>query len=256
MIPLRGALRRSGLFVAAAALAAGTAVVLAPKQPTASASSSGWVETWAAAPMKPTREVINRATAGFTGTTIRNVVFTSIGGSEIRIRLSNLFGTRPLDIGRASVGEIASGGNLSGPPFPVKFGNSTPVVVPVGQEVLSDPVPMSVSPLEDIAVSIYLPDRTGPATYHFFAQQNNYIATGNHVSDTSDAAFPVQTTSWYFLDGVEVRGAYKRAGVVVGYGDSITDGIGSAERRQRPLAELSGPPARQPVREPGPGRHR
>jgi len=73
MIPLRGALRRSGFFVAAAALAIGAAVALAPKQPMASASSSGWVETWAAAPMKPTREVINRATAGFTDTTIRNV---------------------------------------------------------------------------------------------------------------------------------------------------------------------------------------
>jgi lysophospholipase L1-like esterase len=229
MIPLRGALRRSGLFVAAAALAVGAAVALAPKQPTASASSSGWVESWAAAPMKATREVFNRASAGFTDTTIRNVVFTSIGGSELRIRLSNLFGTRPLDIGRASVGQISSRGNLSGPPFPVRFGNRTSVVVPVGQEVLSDPVPMSVAPLEDIAVSIYLPDRTGPATYHFFGQQNNYLAAGDHVGDTSDAAFPARTTSWYFLDGVQVLAADKRAGVVVAYGDSITDGIGSAD---------------------------
>jgi hypothetical protein len=59
MIPLRGALRRGGFFVAAAALAIGAAVAVVPKRPMASASSSGWVETWAAAPMKPTREVIN-----------------------------------------------------------------------------------------------------------------------------------------------------------------------------------------------------
>ena len=228
MIPLRGALRRSGFFVAAAALAIGAAVALAPKQPMASASSSGWVETWAAAPMKPIREVINRATAGFTDTTIRNVVFTSIGGSKIRIRLSNLFGDRPLDIGGTSAGEVASGGSLSGPALPVKFGSSTSVVVPAGQEVLSDPVPMSVARLEDIAVSIYLPDPTGPATYHLFGEQANYLAVGNHVSDTSDAAFRGRSTSWYFLDGVEVLDAYKRAGVVVAYGDSITDGAGSA----------------------------
>ena len=123
MIPLRGALRRSGFFVAAAALAIGAAVALAPKQPMASASSSGWMETWAAAPMKPTREVINRATAG---------------------------------------------------------------------------------------------------------EQANYLAAGNHVSDTREAAFRGRSTSWYFLDGVEVLGACKRAGVVVAYGDSITDGVGSA----------------------------
>jgi lysophospholipase L1-like esterase len=226
---LRGALRRAGFFVAAAALAVGVAVALAPRQPTASASSSGWVETWAAAPEKASHEVINRAWVGFTDTTVRNIVFTSIGGSEIRIRLSNLFGTRPLRIGRASVGQIASGGSLSGPAFPVKFGNSTSVVVPVGQEVLSDAVPMSVAPLEDIAVSVYLPGPTGPATYHSFGQQANYLTVGNHVSDTSDAAFRARNTSWYFLDGVEVLGGFKRAGVVVAYGDSITDGIGSAD---------------------------
>jgi lysophospholipase L1-like esterase len=226
---LRGALRRVGFFVAAAALAVGAAVALAPRPPTASASSSGWVATWAAAQEKPTHEVINRALVGFTDATVRNVVFTSIGGSEIRIRLSNLFGRRPLVIGRASVGQVAGGGSLAGSAFPVRFGNSTSVVVPAGQEVLSDPVPMSVSPLEDIAVSIYLPGPTGPATYHFFAQQNNFLAAGNHVSDTSDVAFRARTTSWYFLDGVEVLGAYKRAGVMVAYGDSITDGIGSAD---------------------------
>ena len=49
MIALRGALRRGGFLVAAAALAAGAAVALAPKQPAESATGSGWVETWAAA---------------------------------------------------------------------------------------------------------------------------------------------------------------------------------------------------------------
>ena len=126
------------------------------------------------------------------------------------------------------MGQVASGGSLSGSAFPVKFGNSTSVVVPVGEEVLSDPVPMSVAPLEDLAVSVYLPDPTGPATYHYFAQQSNYLTAGDHVTDTSDAAFRTRTPSWYFLDGLEVLGAYKRAGVVVAYGDSITDGIGSA----------------------------
>ena len=71
--------------------------------------------------------------------------------------------------------------------------------------------------------------RTGPATYHLFGQQDSYLAPGNHVNDISDAAYPTRTTSWYFLDGVEVMGAYKRAGVVVAFGDSITDGVGSTD---------------------------
>ena len=166
---------------------------------------------------------------GFNDDTVRNVVFTTVGGTAVRIRLSNLFGRRPLDIGQASLGEVASAGSLTGPAFPVTFNNSRSVVVPVGQEVLSDPIPMSVSPLEDIAVSVYLPDRTGPATYHLFGQQDSYLAPGNHVNDVSDAAYPTRTTSWYFLDAVEVMGAYKRAGVMVAFGDSITDGVGSTD---------------------------
>jgi lysophospholipase L1-like esterase len=230
LIALRGALRRSAFFfIAAVALAAGAAVALQALQPAASATSSGWVETWAAAPIKATRDVINKAYVGFSDSTVRNVVFTSVGGSEVRIRLSNVFGTRPLDVGQASVGEVASEGSLAGPAFPVTFNNGHSVVVPVGEEVLSDPIPMSVSPLEDIAVSIYLPIRTGPTTYHLFGQQDSYLAPGNHVDDISDVAYPTRTTSWYFLDVVDVMGAYKRAGVVVAFGDSITDGVGSSD---------------------------
>ena len=227
LIPVRGALRRGGFLIAVAVLAAGAVIALQPRQLAASATSSGWVETWAAAPVKATRDLINKAHAGFSDTTIRNIVFTSIGGSEIRIRLSNVFGTQPLDIGQASVGEVASGGALSGPPFPVMFNGRRSVLVPAGEEVLSDPVPMSVSPLEDIAVSLYLPGRTGPATYHTFAQQDTYLAPGDHAGDISDAAFPARNTSWYYLDGVDVLAGYKRAGVVIAFGDSITDGVGS-----------------------------
>ncbi len=228
MIALRGALRRGGFFVAAAALAAGAAVALAPKQPAESATSSGWVESWAAAPQKPTRVSLNKAYTGFDDETVRNVVFTSVGGSEIRIRLSNLFGTRPLDIGQVSAGEVASQGNLTGPAFPVKFNGSSSVTVAPGQEVVSDSVPMPVAPLEDIAVSVYLPDRTGPVTYHLVGQQDNYIAPGNRVMDITGSGYQTRSTSWYFLDGVDVLGADKRAGVVVAFGDSITDGVGSS----------------------------
>jgi lysophospholipase L1-like esterase len=227
MIALRGSLRRAGFFVAAAALAAGAAVALAPKQSAESATSSGWVESWAAAPVKPTRVAVNQAYTGFDDETVRDIVFTSVGGSEIRIRLSNLFGTRPLDIGQASVGELASQGNLTGPAFPVKFNASSSVMVAPGQEVVSDPVPMPVAPLEDIAVSVDVPDRTGPVTYHTFGQQDSYIAPGNRVMDIADSGYRTRTTSWYFLDGVDVLGADKRAGVVVALGDSITDGVGS-----------------------------
>ena len=228
MFPTHRVLRRAAFALAAAALIAGAVVGLTPKSPTvASASSAGWVETWAAAMTRPTSMVATQADRGFRDQTIRDVISTSVGGQEVRIRLSNLYGDRPLRIGAATVGAVASDGNLSGSPYSVSFNGRPSVVVPVGQEVVSDAVAMPVSALEDLAVSVYVPQETGPATFHFFAQQDNYIASGNHVSDTSDHAYATRDTSWYFLDGVEVLGADKKAGTVVAFGDSITDGIGS-----------------------------
>jgi lysophospholipase L1-like esterase len=225
----RGVLRLIALAVAAAAVAAGAVVGLTPKTPSvASASSSGWVETWATAPIDPGHIGTNRANTGFHDETVRNVVFASVGGQQVRIRLSNLYGKRPLHIGQASVGAVASDGNLSGSAYPVTFDGSPSVTIPVGEEMVSDAVPMAVSPLQDLAVSVYVPQATGPATYHFFSMQTNYLAAGDHVSDTSDQAFTTRDSSWYFLDGVEVLGADKKAGTVVALGDSITDGIGSA----------------------------
>jgi lysophospholipase L1-like esterase len=227
MILSRRTVYRAGFLVAFAFLAAGAALALVPRQPASSATSSGWAETWATSPTQPTSEVVNAAYGGFRDQTIRDIVFTSVGGQQVRIRLSNVFGTRPLVIGQVSVGAVASGGALSGPAYPVKFAGSGSVRVPAGQEVVSDPVPLAVSPLEDLAVSIYLPDPTGPATYHFFGQQDNYIAPGDQVADPGDAAFRTRTISWYFLDGVDVLNAAR--GTVVAFGDSITDGIGSAD---------------------------
>ena len=228
MFPTHRVLRRVAFGLAVAALIAGAVVGLTPKSPTvASASSSGWVETWAAAMTKPTSIVATQADRGFRDQTIRDVISTSVGGQEVRIRLSNRYGDRPLRIGAATVGAVASDGNLSGSAYPVTFNGRRSVVIPVGEEVVSDAVAMPVSALEDLGVSVYVPQQTGPATFHFFAQQDNYIASGDHVGDTSDQAYSTHDTSWYFLDGVEVLGADKKAGTVVAFGDSITDGIGS-----------------------------
>jgi lysophospholipase L1-like esterase len=169
----------------------------------------------------------NLAVAGFNNQTVRNVIFTSIGGSELRVRLSNTFGTSALHVGGVSVGIVLTGAQLvPGTTHRVTFGGHVSVTVLVGAEVVSDPLSMTVSPLEDLAVSLYLPVATGPTTYHLTAQQTNYVASGDHAGDVSPAAYTTTATSWFFLDGVDVRNA-PSAGSVVAFGDSITDGFQS-----------------------------
>jgi len=99
--------------------------------------------------------------------------------------------------------------------------------IPAGAQVLSDPVAMRVWPLEELAVSVYLPDHTGRATYHSDAYQVNWVsAPGDYTTDSAASAFVVPTTSWFYLSGLIVRSA-QADGTVVAVGDSITDGVGS-----------------------------
>jgi lysophospholipase L1-like esterase len=177
--------------------------------------------------MAPTLFAPNLANGGFNNQTVRNIVYTSVGGSELRVRLSNTFGTTALRIGRVSVGVELTGAQLvPGTSHPVTFGGRTSVTVAAGAQVVSDPVSLQVSPLEDLAVSVYLPVATGPATYHAGAQQTNYVASGNHAGNVSAAAYTTTATSWYFLDGVDVSNA-QAPGSIVAFGDSITDGAAS-----------------------------
>jgi lysophospholipase L1-like esterase len=235
-----GLLRRPWLRAAVAAAAvAGLAVPLVAFSTTGQNSQGqgfpAWVGTWASSPMDGTVNLFNQATcpagAGkFTNQTVRNIVYTSVGGSRVRIRLSNAFGTAPLTIGDASVAVAETGAEtVPGTMRQLQFNGQTSVTIPVGQEVTSDPVQLTVKALEDLAVSVYVPSMTGPATYHATAQQDSFVSnTGDFA--TSDSAADYQTTAitcWMFADGVDVPGSPRVTGSVVAFGDSITDGFQS-----------------------------
>lgn len=164
----------------------------------------------------------------FSNQTLRQIVRVSVGGSRVRVILSNTFGTAPLVVGAAQVAirdkeaaiapQSARALSFSGRP------NAT---VPPGALIFSDPVSLAVPALAQLAIDIYLPGDTAaaksPFTVHAGAQQTNYVsAAGNHAGAVS---FPVMTTtpSWHFLSRVEVT-APSQPRAVVAFGDSITDG--------------------------------
>ena len=61
-----------------------------------------WVGTWTAAPAPAEG-------AAFGNHTLRMIPRVSIGGSALRVRISNAYGTRPLGIGAACVGLRSAG---------------------------------------------------------------------------------------------------------------------------------------------------
>jgi lysophospholipase L1-like esterase len=212
------------------AILAATIAVFAGSRPAAAARRAPdavrWVTSWGASPQAAGRNT--EADAGFDNQTVRDVIFTSVGGDSIRLELTNAYGSSPLRIGRVTVAVAGpEGAAVLATMYPVTYRGRASFQIPAGGQVLSDPVAMRVWPLEELAVSVYLPGRTGRATYHLDAYQVNWVsAPGDHTADQDGSAFVVPTTSWFYLSGLVVRSA-QADGTVVTLGDSITDGVGS-----------------------------
>ncbi|MGW7051410.1 SGNH/GDSL hydrolase family protein [Streptomyces sp. NPDC054887] len=166
--------------------------------------------------------------------TYRLVVRTSAGGSGLRIRLSNAFGTRPVTFGSAYAGLRGAGAALvPGTNRPLSFAGSRSVTVAPGGSVHSDPLPGTVRPQADLAVSLYVRSASGAATGHRAALQTSYVApAGDHADDATGAPYTQRVTSWFYLDAVSV-GARRGTGSVAALGDSITDGALSTRDANR-----------------------
>jgi lysophospholipase L1-like esterase len=175
------------------------------------------------------------AARGASDQTFRLVVRPSLWGSRARLRFANTFGSRPVTLDDVFVGLQSAGGNVaSGTNQRVTFNGKPALTLPAGQSGWSDPVllPAAAAPLLEerkLAVSFHVVGATGPMTWHAKALQTSYISSpgsGSHGAEESDAAFPFTTTSWYFLDAVDVEAPAETQAIVC-FGDSITDGTGS-----------------------------
>ena len=177
----------------------------------------------------------NATVNGATNQTFRMIVKPDLWGHTIRVRFSNVFGTRPVTFSHAAVALQAYQANIvRGTSVPLRFRGSTSVTIPAGQQVFSDPVALSfVSDADadrlagrNLAISFAVDGATGPASHHATAFTTSYISapnSGDQVLAEDDLAFPYSTTSWFFVSEVDVL-VPRDTLVVVAFGDSITDG--------------------------------
>ncbi|MGW0335433.1 SGNH/GDSL hydrolase family protein [Streptomyces sp. NPDC003011] len=203
----------------------------------APASTGTWVGTWSASPVggEPGTE-----TEGLAGRSVRNVVHTSVGGTSARVTLSNLYGQSPLTLTHASIAVAAGAGTAEAAARTMRrltFGGSTSVVVPAGQQVLSDAVALPVPADSDILVTTYSPTPSGPVTYHPRARQISYAAQGDRTEDLTATAYTERTEYWRYLTALDVL-SDEAEGTVVAFGDSLTDGVGSTENANQRWPDL------------------
>lgn len=185
-----------------------------------------WVATWSTTLHQPDLGIPVLANSGFHNQTLRQIVHASLGGRKVRVRFST-FGASGLVVGAAHIALAGQGSAVTpGSDRVLSFGGKPSITIPPGSPVVSDPVDLAVPDLGNLAITIYLPQDTGPATWHFDARQISFISgagdfTGSAVMPL-DAATPT-TQSWFWLAGVDIM-APEQSGAIVALGDSTTDG--------------------------------
>jgi len=170
------------------------------------AGAEPWITTWAATPAPRWAEELPvpfGVPEVLGNQTVRQVVRISVGGDQLRVMISNEFGTRPLTIGAATVALVAGGSAVD--PATIKalsFGGRAFAVIPPGAPLISDSVDLPVKALASVAVSLYLPKRTGLGSVHWDGVQTGYISVPGDMTAAADLKTESTTKSRILLSRV------------------------------------------------------
>ena len=187
-------------------------------------ASAHWLGTWAASQQIPERRN-TLPNAALTNATLRQIVHLSVGGHELRVRFSNVFGTTPLHIVAAQIAVPVSrttGAIDPSTDTPLAFGGRPGIRIPPGAAYYSDPVAFHAKALSDLAVTIYLRKPPLRQTSHPGSRETSFLLHGEHLT-AADLPGAMRFNHWFFLSGVDVK-VRGPAAAIVTLGDSITDG--------------------------------
>jgi lysophospholipase L1-like esterase len=186
-------------------------------------NTSAWVVSWAASQQIP--EPHNALPADdLRDATVRQIVHLSVGGSALRVHLSNAFGTEALRFTSVHIARPLSPASAEIDPAtdrPLTFAGSADVIVPPGAEFISDPIAFPAAPLSDVAITFHLDAPPARETGHPGSRATSYYLHGDLVS-AANLPDAKKIEHWYQLAGIDVQAAPSAAVVVLG--DSITDG--------------------------------
>lgn len=214
---------------------------------TAGASMSGpavpaahtWVSTWSASPQPVWGSDFlfpANMPVALRDQTLRQVARVSLGGPRVRIVLSNAYGRLPLTVGRTTLARPLTSSAVAADSLrSVTFGGRESATIAPGASLLSDPIAWPVAALEQLAVSLYLPEEVPLSTFHWDGRQTGWIVAGDQTMAPAlqtEEAGARSTTARTLLVGLQVEAAPTARAVAV-IGDSITDGAAASLDRDR-----------------------
>ena len=219
--------RRIVLVLCGFALMAGAASAKRHAGPAAASSGPVWVASWGTSQQIP--EPGNALPAeDLRDATVRQIFHLSVGGTALRVHLSNAFGTEALHFSAVHVAQPVSPSSPAidpGSDRALTFAGNPDVTIPPGAEMVSDPLAIPVEPLSDMAVTFHLDVPPARETGHPGSRATSYFVHGDRVS-AADLPDTKHVDHWYQVAGIDVLAA-PGAAAVVALGDSITDGHGA-----------------------------
>ena len=186
-----------------------------------------WVGSWAASQqlVEPHNSL---AADDLRDGTLRQIVHLSLGGSTLRVTISNRFGTAPLHFSGVHVARPESPVSakiFAGTDKALTFSGAPDVIVPAGADYVSDAVHFPVTPLTDLAITLHIDIPPAQQTGHPGSRATSYVVHGDQLS-AADLPDAKKIEHWYFIARVDVDATSYSAAVVT-LGDSITDGHGA-----------------------------
>lgn len=202
---------------------------MAPVQADAS-GGDGWVGAWSTSPVEfNLKKMLDmewiKCDLGLRNLTFRTRIQPTISGEDVRITLSNEFGTGPLTIDTASVAkgyEKLPQAIKTWTRKNVTFNGQSSVTIPAGETVTSDPVGMSVDALEYLTVSLFMKRTETMKTYGLIGG-DTYIMSGNFAKAATTIGVPMKMEADFgeysvipALTGVEVYAPEASTAVIIG----------------------------------------
>lgn len=198
-----------------------------PAQRSSAAKGELWVSSWGASQQIP--EPQNALPEeDMRDATVRQIFHLSVGGRELRVHVSNAFGTEPLRFTSVHVAHPVVNSAAAIDPASdraLTFAGKPDVTVPPGAEFISDPLDDLFSPLSDVAITFHLDDPPARETGHPGSRATTWYVHGDFAG-AANLADPKHVDHWYQISEIDVQ-AEPGAATVVALGDSITDGHGS-----------------------------
>lgn len=195
-----------------------------------------WKGTWATAVEytgkgdMPKESLSNRS--------CRQIVHVSLGGQELRLKLSNEFSQEPVQILSVYIADTDAERNWSIDGKSVrylKFGGKKNITIAAGKTVYSDVLKYHLKAGQRLTITIDYGKQTPVnATSHRGSRTTSYIMSqvnGKPVKPIVDFHQQEQVDHWYNLSAIDVK-TDEKTPIVAILGNSITDGRGSTTNLQ------------------------